>query len=287
MVINMLHVLIIRRIMFIGYESSVKIYDTTSERGKRISPDYIATILNQQWRRDTLAAMARADGEPEEKRDAAICEFLGTLRELVDRWIDSGKDEKDRSVEEPWKRDVHSESASYPNTIATTLIAYWQRNPPRITIERDGRSSIVAHTFAGRSNAVRRARDLAIFKFVILLDSPERERLCRCDECRAYFVRARAPKKDTPIFRGTFCPECKGKGSVKRMNGTRQNRTKQMVDLAAGFWPRWKPAAQYGKRSKWVAEMMNKRLGTTRTLVTGKWVTQHEQEIKDAAERRK
>jgi hypothetical protein len=71
------------------------------------------------------------------------------------------------------------------------------------------------------------------------------------------------------------------------MNSTRENRKKQLVELAAELWTKWKPIAQYGDRSKWVAERMNKKQRTLGTFITGKWVTQHQEEIKAEAERRK
>jgi hypothetical protein len=75
------------------------------------------------------------------------------------------------------------------------------------------------------------------------------------------------------------------------MNATRENRTKQMVELAAESWVKCKPMRQHGKRSKWVAKWvaakMNKTLSRRGGKITGKWVTQHQQEIEAAAERRK
>jgi hypothetical protein len=266
----------------------MRVYDGSSERGSRNWPGDVAITLNRQWRRNSLAFMADADREPQEKQDAAIHEFLTTLGGLVDQWIDSGKREGDASIEQPWKRDIHWQSADHPQPITTTLIAYWERNPPQVTIDGDGRSSIfVPRNFPRPTDALFRAREHAIFQFVKLLESPTRERLSRCDECRTYFFRARAPKKDTPIFRGTFCPNCKGKGSARRVNATRGNRTKQMVELAVEFWRKWKSTTRHGERSRWVARMMNRRRRTGGVPITGKWVTQHRHEIEAKIERRK
>jgi hypothetical protein len=180
------------------------------------------------------------------------------------------------------------QSAPSSEPIITKLQAYWDRNHPQVAIDGDGRSSIfVAPIFKRDTDALHQAREKAISQFVVLLESPTRERLARCDKCTAYFSRARAPKRNTPIFHGTYCPNCKGKGSVKRMNATRENRTKEMIELAAELWPKWKQKARYGKQSKWVAEMMNRKLLTARAPITGKWVTQHQQEIVLEAERRK
>ena len=40
--------------------------------------------------------------------------------------------------------------------------------------------------------------------------------LSRCIECKTYFVRSRSPKKDKPIYWGTYCSNCKVKGDAKR-----------------------------------------------------------------------
>lgn len=260
-------------------------YDGQAQRDLREHPQAIAKILNRQLRGDTLARVADVADLPERKRGAAISEFLDTLRSLVDQWIDSGKREGDASIEEPWKRDVRWRSAEYPEPIITALTAYQKMSRQQILIGEDGRFDIFV-TSQKHRDSILEARKVAIENFMGLLESPTRERLSRCDACRTYFVRARAPKKDTPIFRGTFCPHCKGKASVRRMNATRENRAKHMVELAAEWWPKWKPTHRHGKQSEWVAGKMNKGLGTHQQI-TGKWVTQHGSEIEAEAERRK
>ena len=245
--------------------------------------DYVARALNEIG--PAFSARAREGSE----RAAALLEFDNTLRSLTDQWIDSGKDRQDAIVDEPHRRTILWCSTRFPEPIFETLRMFWERNRPRVIVGSDGRSTLRPEpkAFLNPEDLSLEARERAIYCFQRLLDSPIRERLCRCDGCRAYFVRARTPKRNTPMFRGVFCPNCKGKGSVQRMNSTRENRKKQLVELAAELWTKWKPIAQYGDRSKWVAERMNKKQRTLGTFITGKWVTQHQEEIKAEAERRK
>jgi len=266
----------------------VKAYDGFSERGKRNWPEDIAITLNQQWRRDFLAMVARADGESQEKKVAAIREFLDTLGGLVDQWMHSGRPEGDAGIDEPWQRDIRWQSADYPEPIIKTLMAYRDRNHPQVTIDGDGRFSIfVGPALTQQTGALLRARDQAIFWFAMLLESPTRERLFRCDKCSAYFARARAPKKDMPIKHGIFCKNCKGLGGARRTAASREQRRKQMVGWASEYWLKWKP--RHGKKAKWIAQQINRRAEKHRRIhdpITGKCVTQNEKSIQAEVKRR-
>jgi hypothetical protein len=246
--------------------------------------DFIAKALNEVG--PYFAARARQGS----KRAAALLEFDNTLRSLTDQWIDSGKDRRAGTlVDAPHSRNILGRSPRFPEPIFQKLVTFWERNRPQVIVGIDGRSTLNPEPkrYLNPKDLSLESRERAIYYFQRLLDSPMRESLSRCDWCGAYFVRARAPKKDTPIFRGTFCPNCKGKGSLKRMNATRENRTHKMVELAAELWPKWKPTRQHGKRSKWIAEKMNKTLSHRGEKITGKWITQHQQEIEAETERRK
>jgi hypothetical protein len=58
-----------------------------------------------------------------------------------------------------------------------------------------------------------------------------------------------------------------------------------MVGFAADVWEKWKP--QYGPQPKWVAEQINKHLHIAEVRKTGRWVTTHQKDIVEEAERRK
>jgi hypothetical protein len=150
-------------------------------------------------------------------------------------------------------------------------------------LDGDGRFSIhfIKPIFRKERDALFRARELATFFFVSLLDSPTRERLFRCDACRTYFVRARAPKEGTPIFRGVFCSLCKASGSAKRNDVHRNKQTSEMVKVAASVWNKWRQSRNHPDQRQWISEQINKQCGT---LIKRKWVSQHLTEILEQVE---
>jgi hypothetical protein len=249
-------------------------------------PRYVAAMLNRKGSKGFLAYQAGVEGEPQETRDAAVAIFLGSLCQFVDQWIDSGKSEQD---EKPWERSIHWSSPAHPTPIVKALSLYGDWCPPRLLIGPKGQFEIgMLPVSTVAKSPIPTACMRAAWWVIMLLDSPNPERLSRCDACHAYYVRARAPKKETPIYRGVFCPNCKGKGGLRRMNVARDNRVKKLVRLAAGFWPQWKPLPSYGKQSEWVAAKVNKVLGAhERISDNGNWVTRHRSEIEAEAERRK
>jgi hypothetical protein len=134
-------------------------------------------------------------------------------------------------------------------------------------------------------DTLARAKDFAISEFQKFLESSFPQRLFKCDGCRTYFVRARAPRKETPIYHGTFCEDCKHKGGARRTDSTRKQRKAQMIEWAAEYWPKW--TERRGVRSEWVAEQVNEWIegqpinwGT----IKGNWVTWHQAEIEAVVE---
>ena len=233
------------------------------------------------------------------KRAAALLEGL-TLSKLVDQWIEADKEWQSNQKAQPKldgpeelkrKRDVHRLtwcSPQYETSIFQTLTAFWERNPPKAIVGGDGRLTISAEPrlLLNREGLRQDAQTRAIWTFQRLLQSPERDLLSRCDGCKRFLVRARAPRRGISVEHGTFCLKCKGLGGARRTVASRERRKRQMIESAAELWPKWKPKAKYGKRSKWVAEMMNRKQCTSRTLITGKWVTQNQPEIEAEAEGR-
>lgn len=201
--------------------------------------------------------------------------FRSALRGLVDAWIESGRGSN--GVDCPRERAVR-------RNVQFVLLGYSKRNAVRWNY-RDGRLRIYA-TLRSHGNQEQDAFDAAALLFILLLDSPGRARLARCDDCGTYFLRRRTPKKDTPIKRGSFCPEHKGKGSAKRTEKSRESRKNELIKRAADLWLKWKPARRYGKRSVWVADMVNQDLPDGAEAITGKWVTQNQQKIEAEAEGR-
>jgi hypothetical protein len=221
-------------------------------------PQFIATALNEITRADPLRRNS--------KRLAAIAEFRNVLRGLVDQWIESGMRQRGRWwTDEPHRRNLYWHSSDHPEPLFRTLSAFWKRNPPRVAVGINGRLSVALdpRVSLNPKKLILEARKRAIFYFQQLLESPHRDLLVRCAGCRTYFVRARAPKKNTPIRHGTFCKACKGKGSVRRTLTRRDALRNQIIELAAEWLPKWKPqgehprAKQYGDLPKWVASKVN------------------------------
>ena len=134
---------------------------------------------------------------------------------------------------------------------------------------------------------------VAMYWFAKLLDSPFSRLLTRCDDCGTYFAYERTPSRE--IHGGIHCTECKQHGSAKRMQFTRERRTKELVGFAADFWRQWKPNSQHGPRSKWIADRVNRRTDQIGAKagrngeshfprITGRWVTEHSEEIQERAE---
>jgi hypothetical protein len=248
----------------------------------------IAGFLNGIAPKSLMKVLMGAYYVPTEINDLLISEARNHLRRLVDQWIESGRKRSEGGGDSPLDRTISWTSPDYATPLFEILNGYVKRGNLRARLRGDGRFFLsMEPSRVKSSDPFPGAREHATYWFVQLLNDPKRERLTRCDACGTYFLRVRTPKKATPIFRGTFCPNCKGKGGVKRMNATRENRTKQMVELASELWPKWRPLRQHGERSKWVAEMMNRKPRTSRALITGKWVTQHRSEIEAEAKRRK
>jgi len=125
--------------------------------------------------------------------------------------------------------------------------------------------------------------------FLQLLDSPACRRLFRCNGCGMYFLRERMPKKDTPIKRGSWCARCKreGRDRIRRTEDGRNERTRQMVRLAADAWPLWRQDRRHGERAEWIARKVNKRLQASWNPIAKNWVTGHKDEIEAELERRR
>ena len=233
---------------------------------------------------------------------------------LVDEWIDSAKSQDD---ERPWERIVPAKSG---------LQNYITRNPPVLIFGEgasrawlpDEVPSLVMwpHNFIEkekqcvfteedeifllfRKYAITQSLDKQLLRtllslafdaaaalFLQLLDSPERTRLFRCDGCQKYFMRTRTPRTNTPIFRGSYCAECKGKGAARRTTASRTNRTEEMIGWAADVWEQWRQDRRHGEREDWVARKINARLPASRNPIARNWVTRYRTRIEVEVERR-
>jgi hypothetical protein len=194
--------------------------------------------------------------------------FTELFRAFVDQWIESGKNAEGR--EAPVSRNVYKITQGYAEPLSKVLLA----NKPEIDVLPSGEYAISLERGMVDDDALpeSHAKEEAIYWFRALLNSPASFRIARCDNatCARYY--------------GTYCGNCVGASSVKRMRLSRQARKQKLVNLAADFWDQWKPSRRR-KQSDWVAAEMNKRLAI-HERITSKWVSQNRTEIQTETERR-
>jgi len=292
---KVLQVVFVTRIMFLlSWRSAVEVIGGWTKRGMRVYPEFLASLLNGRRRGETIGKLAGmsvltsdATGAAQEAMAAVGAEFLSTLRALVDQWIESGRPQREGG-ENPWERSVRVSTQRYPRPIIDTLRNYHARNPPTVLLMGDGRFGVTSDPRRAwplpelkPETMLARARDFAISEFVMLLDSPSRERLFKCDGCGTYFVRLRAPKKDVPIKKGTFCEKCKSAGGARRMGDTRRDKKLEMLKVAADAWGKWRYSHRHPDQREWVAREVNKRCGTK---IRRKWVSQNLQKVLECVE---
>lgn len=258
--------------------------------------------------------------------------MIAMMRYLADLWIDSGKSgEGENRIDNPSRRNVmylppsetprivlkvdpHDESLisgwnafSIPVGLSISHLFYQLvGNEARWPeIHEDGTQSLKELVFGfttenehpeNRVVLHQFGMKVAMYWFAKLLDSPFSRQLARCDDCETYFAYERAPRRE--IRSGVHCGNCKAHGSAKRMESTRNNRTKKMVEFAADVLASWKPSSRRSSRSKWIAEQVNHRTESIRVkmgkqkrshypVITGRWVTEHVKQIEAEVERRK
>ena len=266
----------------------MEIRDGWSRVGKRAVPELAAATLNLPLDHPIVQALAGISTEPQATCDAAVAEFSNSLHGLFDQWIKSGRNPQDVAVENPWERSIFWESQTGAESIEKVLADYASRNPPRLLINRDSTLDILG----GISNvtakdALVRGRDRAVAFFLDFLNSPARERLFRCHKCHLYFVRSRAPRKNSLIYHGTFCESCKGAGSAKRTRESRNRRRRPMIERAADASSKWTGTRRQGTRVEWIRMNVNAKLPAGQAPVEVNWVTRHRKEIDEEVERRK
>jgi hypothetical protein len=233
---------------------------------------------------------------PKGVRDAAFETFQRTLRELTDQWIDSGRLQLKEIGEQPMERSILAPVPDYPVPLETILRSFFSQHPLRVLPDKDRLVGYFGILRAGtweqlekksRDELLQRARDYATEQFVLLLDSPSRHRLFRCDICGTYFVRERMPKRDMAITRGTFCDGCKQAGNILRMEGSRSNKAGRRLKLAADALIKWKPGNRCGEKKEWIRQRVNEGLEKENLdPIQINWVTRHLAEIEAEVEGR-
>ena len=243
----------------------------------------LTAILNGRTPAPLLERLAEVSKESQRTRQEAVELFMHTLGDLVDRWIDSGRCD---GAEDAWKRNLASQSKK-ESPLIEVLRDYRRRNPPGADVRADGRFELWMLPSLGSTDPMQRARDMGIYCFIALLDSPTRERFSRCDGCSAYFVRARMPKKGWPVKRGTYCRDCEAKGSAIRTEESRSKRMAERIRWATDALLEWKPKRRFGELKDWIVNSVNARLPADQIPIKVNWVTRHWAEIEQEAERRR
>jgi hypothetical protein len=247
-------------------------------RVNRANPDAVQKVL------DSRELMGIAESS-----------MVNMMRELVDLWIDSGKSASDRGIDTPSERNVQDIPAGRTWSLFHRIdTEFFPMQPQWPEMKRNG--TVAFRTppprFEGAwlegidwSDPLHHfGRQTAYYWFVKLLDSPFSRHIARCDACRSYFSYKRARKRT--VKNGVFCSACKGTGSVKRTQTTRDKRKKENIDSAADVWEKWKPNSSHGLRPKWIAAQVRER-SHQRIIFTGSWVTRHQEEIETEVNRRK
>ncbi len=216
--------------------------------------------------------------------DSSEAAFFTALREYVDQWLDSGREEK---TDRPETRSVFwSSSPKYPESLFSLLNRFAQEASVT-TVGEDGVSVRLRVPVRQQGCMAAQLRDSAKLTFLDFLKSPNRYKLFRCDHCGLYDVRQREPREE--ILRGTFCDVCKKTSApgAGRTGASRNDRLMILVELAAKWWPNWSPRKN-PSRSKWIAKMMtDDGLPNWQECIKSNWVTRHAEEIEAEAERRK
>ena len=305
---------LIRRIIFL-----MRVFGLTGGKdGRKLYGEFPLLALNGLLpRKDGVMLLTgQPDGISGKQAGVALHLLNELLRSLVDSWIDSAKSPDDES---PWERIVPAklvlqdyiwrnppvlifgEGASrawLPDEVPSLLM--WPHNfieeGKKGAFAEEGETPILR---VFREHAITRSLDKQLVRtllslafdaaaalFLQLLDSPARTRLFRCDGCQKYFMRTRTPKKDTPIFRGSYCAECKGKGAARRTTASRNNRTEEMIGWAADVWEQWRQDRRHGEREDWVARKINAWLPASRNPIARNWVTRNRTRIEVEVERR-
>jgi hypothetical protein len=250
------------------------------------APESICRLLNYRGPTDTAAALKRAEEvhrqQPEKSFESILNDLQALfvvfhwLRKYLDEWIDSGR--KD-GVDSPWERTIPSDAVDVFSGAFRASLRVRADGRPAVGYEL---SDLGVHRLEKFGYKVHGQLE-ATLRFMLLMDSPDRERVSRCDVCRKIFEHQRRPKKGIVIKHGSFCDSCQGKGRVQGTVRSRERRKNELVALAATFWEQC-PQAKQHKRSEWVAVQMNRKLKLRKGAhpVTKKWVTQNQVAIEAA-----
>ena len=220
----------------------------------------------------------------------AVDSYCGTLREMADMWVASGKSGADCSEDTPADRNVEDVPPGFEVSLFVQIDRLLLVRYPRHTaMRRDGTMGIkdtfprldaesASFRFGTWETVLQDYGQMwAAYDFSRLLDSPYSKRISRCDVCRSYFVYDR--NRLRTVKHGVFCPACKGKASVIRTENSRNKR----IATAAEALAEWEalPESKSRRHAKgeahdWVTKKVNEKHGTD---FGKRWFTQNKEKV--------
>jgi len=218
---------------------------------------------------------------------------FGTLRTMVDEWIDSGFDGEGR--EQPLDRRLTDECSDEYEYVEGTARPR-RKSPTRSVVEEcleryPLRTDLLEHGgFQVVLELPQEDLDLgekphmpemyAVNLFLGFYGSPWIFRLMRCAKCRTYQL-VNAPRKS--YVRGWHCAGCsKTAAATRSVSKARATLLESKLQACAAAWAKDKP--RHANRVVWVLEQANKQLGWRSHIKRG-FITRNLTEIQKRAER--
>jgi predicted RNA-binding Zn ribbon-like protein len=259
-----------------------------------IDQDYLLASLNgarafgEERRAATEApnhAVQMKDGSwsgllpaPDRDYEEAGRMFIAELRELVDQWLASGRDE---GVDEPPRRNLRRALAAQ-RALEGWAMHQQTRIIPWISGEWIVTVGWAESSLTGRDSPKTAAIDEARRLFAMLMWSTTKQALFKCDHpgCGQYYFLERPRKL---YKRGTFCSQHVNRASATR--GTikaREDEQERLLEVAAGAFMEWSG----------LPTRIQKRHGHVKAYIAAKvfhlgkgvkWVTRHISKIEQFA----
>jgi hypothetical protein len=201
--------------------------------------------------------------------------FYSTLHNSIDQWIASGRSGGGQGVESVADRSVRVVPFGYYRPLGDFLDEWLSRNTLPQTVNENGQRT-TPRPFVDfrrlRTAPAEVGQNYAVWWFLHLMGSPSRYRLAHCmnSECGDYFAYERTPRR--LIKRGTFCPDCKGRGAALRRDRSREERTRVIVEAAANAWDKWKWSRRHPDRRAWVAQRVGELTGIE---IERRWISRN------------
>jgi hypothetical protein len=156
----------------------------------------------------TVDELFVSDGD----RELAAISMISMMRELADLWIESGKSGDNLDVDTPSDRNIDYIPQGYPYSLSQLLsFGIFKDYPQKVGMKKDGKicyeeryprfTSVEIEDLERGSACIYVGRKMAMYWFVVLLDSQFSHQISRCDSCNRFFSYERAPRRSTSAAR--------------------------------------------------------------------------------------